>query len=133
MSLKNRIIDDIIKAEGGYINDPNDSGGETNFGITERTARAHGYTGNMVEMPRSFAESVYSKIYWDSVAGDALLIRSESLAAEVVDTGVNMGPKRAIIFLQRCLNALNDRGQLYKDLATDGIIGPALSAPSTHT
>lgn len=44
-NLKREIIDEIIRVEGGYVNDPADSGGETNFGVTVAVARAHGYTG----------------------------------------------------------------------------------------
>ena len=47
MSLKQRVIDQIIKVEGGYVNDPSDSGGETNYGITKHVARKYGYKGSM--------------------------------------------------------------------------------------
>lgn len=39
----NPIIDGILGLEGGYSTNPKDKGGETNWGITEATARAHGY------------------------------------------------------------------------------------------
>lgn len=38
--MKDKIINEIIRVEGGYVNDPRDSGGETNFGITVAVARA---------------------------------------------------------------------------------------------
>jgi lysozyme family protein len=123
--MKSHIINEIIRVEGGYVNDPSDSGGETNFGITEAVARANGYVGPMELMPREVAFDIYSAKYWDSVAGDELLALSPEIAEEVVDTSVNMGPARAGKFLQRALNVLNKATGLYADVAVDGAIGPA--------
>ncbi|MBP6111710.1 MAG: hypothetical protein KA482_04945, partial [Sphingobium sp.] len=50
---------------------------------------------------------------------------SPAIAEELFDTGVNMGPGVAAEFLQRALNALNDQGRLYPDIAVDRDIGPA--------
>lgn len=123
--MKQRIINEIIKREGGYVNDPLDSGGETMYGITVAVARAFGYHGPMDGMPRSVAERVYSAKYWDVIRGDGLAELSTLVAEELADTSVNMGPKRAGRFLQRSLNVLNDRSRAYKDLVVDGAIGPA--------
>ena len=123
--MKERIINEIIRVEGGYVNDPSDSGGETNFGITVAVARQFGYVGAMRNMPRSTAFDIYSAKYWDAVKGDDLAKLSELVAEEVVDTSVNMGPGRAGKFLQRSLNVLNNRGSLYLDLTVDGAIGNA--------
>ena len=123
MSHRQEVIDDIIRVEGGYVNDPNDSGGETNFGITVAVARAYGYAGSMHDLPRSAAFDIYSAMYWDSVRADGLSALSEAVTAEVVDTAVNMGPGRAGKFLQRALNALNDRERHYADITVDGAIG----------
>lgn len=124
MSVKQQIIDDILRVEGGYVNDPADSGGETNFGITEDVARAFGYTGDMRDMPRATAFDIYAARYWDAVRGDELAELSAAVAFEVVDTGVNMGQPRAVKFLQRALNVLNLGGRLYPDLSVDGLSGP---------
>ena len=43
--MKERIINEIIRVEGGYVNNPSDSGGGTNFGITVAVARQFGYSG----------------------------------------------------------------------------------------
>lgn len=123
--LKENIINHIIEVEGGYVNDPNDSGGETNFGVTVEVARNNGYAGNMEDMPREFAFDVYAEKYWSAVRGDDLEKVDSTIAAEVVDTAVNMGPRRAGKFLQRALNAFNIVGTLYDDLVIDGEIGPA--------
>ena len=121
--MKAKIINDIIEVEGGYVNDPSDSGGETNFGITIRVARLYGYTGAMIDLPRQTAFDIYADKYWNKVCGDQIKELSESICAEVVDTAVNMGPGRAGKFLQRCLNVLNNRTKLYPDLVVDGAIG----------
>jgi len=126
--LRQRIIDDIIAAEGGYVDDPKDSGGETNYGITTAVARQNGYYGDMRLMPHDFAFTVYTSRYWDSLCADSL---PDAVAAEVVDAGVNMGVSRAAKFLQRCLNVFNKQGSLYNDIIVDGDIGPGtLSALS---
>ena len=51
-------------------------------------------------------------------------MRSACLAAELFDTGANMGPAVAATFLQRALTALNRNGKDYPDLVPDGRIGP---------
>ena len=71
-NIKQQIINDIIAAEGGYVNDPNDSGDETNYGITVAVARENGYYGAMSQMPRGFAFTVYSSRYWHSLQADSL-------------------------------------------------------------
>lgn len=118
------IINRIIEVEGGYVNDPSDSGGATKYGVTEDVAVAYGYTGDMQDLPRSVAFEIYKKRYWDAVRGDDLAALSGAVAAEVVDTGVNMGQSRAVKFLQRALNVLNVGGELYDDLEPDGLAGP---------
>ena len=122
------IIDGIIAIERGYVNDPKDAGGETKYGITKATARANGYTGSMRDMPLSFAERVYYDQYITRPGFALLIPSSEAVAAEVIDTGVNMGPAVAAKFLQRSLNALNNQGQHYADIAVDGKVGKATAA-----
>lgn len=124
MSLRDQTINAIIDREGGYINDPADSGGETKFGITETTARDYGYSGSMLDMSRQVAFEIYADKYWAGLNADSLQLLHDKVAEEVVDTGVNMGPARAARFLQRALNIFNQRGKLYDDIATDGNIGP---------
>jgi len=121
--LKQKIINEIIRVEGGFVDDPSDSGGATNFGITETVARAYGYFGSMRDLTREDAFNIYSDMYWDSIRGNGLAALSERVAEEVVDTAVNMGVKRASEFLQRALNVLNNREKYYSDISTDGIIG----------
>ena len=123
-SLRDKFIYDIIDREGGYVDDPEDSGGETNFGITERVARRYGYTGDMKDLPMETAFDIYEKIYWYSINLDVIEEMSSKIAEELIDTAGNMGVYRAGEFLQRSLNAFNKQGSLYKDIKVDGDIGP---------
>lgn len=114
----------IIGTEGGYSNNPNDAGGETNWGITFKTARSNGYIGPMKDMPRSVALSIYKREFYLATGVYLIAPLSETVAAEIFDTGVNMGPGIAAKFLQRALNALNRCAQDYPDINVDGAIGP---------
>jgi lysozyme family protein len=123
MKTINGIIEDVLSNEGGYVNDPADAGGETNFGITLKTARSQGYLGAMKAMPRDFAFEVYRRQYVAAPGFDKIANVSAPIAAELIDTGVNMGPKVASMFLQRALNGLNNGGKDYADLLVDGAAG----------
>ena len=118
------IIDKILENEGGYSNNPNDAGGETNFGITVAVARANGYQGAMRDMSEATARRIYQQIYITAPGFDKVLELSPAIALELVDTGVNMGPGVAGKFLQRALNVLNQRKKLFANLAVDGGVGP---------
>jgi lysozyme family protein len=120
-----QLIDGLIEREGGYVDNPADKGGPTCFGITEAVARAHGYAGPMRQLPREEAAAIYRRLYWQRPRLDEVAIRSPRLAAELFDTGVNMGPAVAITFLQRALTALNRGGKDYPDLVPDGRVGAA--------
>lgn len=118
------LIDEVIGREGGYSNHPADKGGATRWGITEAVARAHGFAGDMRSFPREEAVAVYRRIYWLRPALDRVAAHAPSLAAELFDTGVNMGPGVASGFLQRALNALNRGASDYADIPVDRRIGP---------
>ena len=117
------LVDELIEREGDYVNHPADRGGPTRFGITEAVARAHGYAGDMRRLPREDAAAIYRRLYWLRPRFDAVAERSPKLAAELFDTGANMGPAVAATFLQRALTALNRNGRDYPDLVPDGRIG----------
>lgn len=120
-----RLIDGVIGREGGYVNHPDDRGGETIFGITVGTARRFGFKGSMRNMTRAQAVEIYRAQYWTGPGYDRVALLSEPVAEELFDTGVNMGPGVASTMLQRCLNALNRQGKDYADIKVDGDIGPA--------
>jgi lysozyme family protein len=117
------LIDEVIGREGGYSNHPADKGGATRWGVTEAVARAHGYRGDMRLYPREEAVAVYRRIYWLRPGFDRVAEHAPRVAAELFDTGVNMGPGVAIGFLQRALNALNRGAGDYPDMAVDRKIG----------
>ncbi len=118
------LIDGLIEREGGYVANPADKGGPTCFGITEAVARANGYRGAMRQLPRAEAVAIYRRLYWLRPRLDEVAKRSARVAAELFDTGANMGPAVAVTFLQRALTALNRNANDYPDLVPDGRIGP---------
>lgn len=123
MSIKDKVINEIIRVEGGYSNNPNDSGGETMYGITAAVAKRYGWTRPMNQLPKSFAYSIYSRIYWDSLLLDQVEKIYPEVAAKLADIGVNMGVGRAGEFLQRSLNVLNNQAKFYPDITVDGLVG----------
>ena len=105
--LFSRCIEVILLNEGGYVNDPDDPGGETNFGITKRD-----YPDlDIKRLTRNEAIQIYFQDYWSKM--NLLGIIDESVVLEVFDMGVNAGPKTAIKIVQRVVGVL-----------IDGVIGP---------
>lgn len=121
---KDQIIAGVVGREGGYVNNPDDKGGATRWGVTELVARAHGYTGHMRDLPRETAVAIYEADYWTGPRFDQVHAVSPAIAEELCDTGINMGPSVPAKMLQRWLTALNAKGTLYPDLLPDGQIGP---------
>ncbi len=121
------LIDEVIGREGGYSNHPADKGGPTRWGVTEAVARAHGFRGDMRGFPRDEAVAIYRRLYWEKPGFDRVSEQVPRVAAEMFDTGVNMGPATAVGFLTRALNALNRNGSDFSDVAanprvTDSIV-----------
>lgn len=107
--------------EGGYVNDSEDPGGETNHGITIRVARDNGYTGNMIDLTWDQAVKIYKSEYWDKMNLD--LMDDQQVAEEIMDMGVNAGVSEGVKVLQRSLNILNRNQTLWPDVKEDGILG----------
>lgn len=96
----------ILKHEGGYVNHPDDPGGETNFGIAKRS-----YPDvDIAKLSENDAKAIYKEDFWDRVKGDDL---PAPIALMVFDTAVNMGISRGAKFLQDVVDAK----------PVDGIIG----------
>lgn len=114
----------VVGIEGRFSNHPADSGKATMYGITERVARAYGYSGGMEMMPLAIAKSIYREAYWDRLKLDQVAsIAGGRIADELFDTGVNQGVTAAGTYLQRSLNALNQQSVLYADVPADGDVG----------
>ena len=109
--------------EGGYVNNPADSGGETNHGITIAVARAHGWAGLMRDLPQERAREIAKDQYWDCMRLDDVAPLSAPIAAEIFDTGFLCGQATAVRFLQRVLNVGNRRQRDYPDILADGLMG----------
>lgn len=122
------MIEATIGKEGGYSNHPNDTGGATMWGITERVARKYGYAGDMRNLPRDKAVAIYRQAYAIDPGFAAVAEIMPTVGEELFDTGVNMGPAVPSIWLQEWLNVFNAGGTLYPDVKEDGDIGPGTLA-----
>ena len=100
----------VLKHEGGYVNDPDDPGGETNLGVTKKTYTNAGGKKEMKDLTIEDVMPIYKKYYWDRVRADSL---PRGLDLSVFDFAVNAGAHRAIVKLQQCVDA-----------EPDGIMGP---------
>jgi hypothetical protein len=85
----------VLKAEGGYANNPLDPGGETNYGIS----RAAYPNLNIRSLTPDDAKSIFKVDYFDKVNGDLLLLVNPGVAAHVADMAFNAGPQTAINLL----------------------------------
>jgi lysozyme family protein len=122
------LIEELIHREGGYTNHPADRGGPTRWGVTETVARAHGYDGDMRNLSRDLAAEIYRRKYWIAPHFDRIAPHAPKVAAELFDTGANMGPTIATGFLRRALNALNRGASDYPDIPAAGTIDDGLVA-----
>ena len=112
-----------LKWEGGYVHHPADKGGATNMGVTEATARAHGYMGDMKALPANVAADIYNAIWTGCKASKLAELERPLTAVVLFDTAVNSGSTGAAKLLQGCLGLL-----LPISLTADGDIGPATLA-----
>lgn len=100
-----QIFDRLIGHEGGYVNDLQDPGGETNWGVTKRTAMANGYTGNMKTMTRQQAYEIYRRAFWLRYNCEQM---PDAVAYQFFDAAVNHGFGNASRMLQRAVGVLDD-------------------------
>ena len=102
-------VKEILRHEGGYVNDPDDWGGETKFGISKRR-----YPDlDIKNLTMDKAIQIYYLDFYVSMHLDKF-IESDLLALHVFDMGVNSGRGVAVRLLQELLN----------NIKVDGILGP---------
>ena len=108
-------INRVLKNEGGYVNDPNDPGGETNWGISKRS-----YPNvSIKELTRDDAIAIYEKDFWIPAHCEEL---SDGAGYQLLDSAVNSGINQSIRFAQRALG-----------VADDGHFGPHTLAAFNNT
>lgn len=103
-----------LTLEGDFVHDPDDPGGATRFGITQRVARRNGYQGDMQALPLDIARAIYWQDYWVPAGCPEL---PPIIASPQFDAAVNTGVGTAIKMLQAAVN-----------VHQDGIIGPTTRA-----
>jgi len=95
-----------MEFEGGYSNDPDDNGGETKYGISEKSYPKL----SIRELTLNEVKHIYVDSYWNGIRGDE--IENQELANVLFDTAVNIGLKEAIIMVQKIIGT-----------TVDGIVG----------
>lgn len=104
----------LIGHEGGYVNHPQDPGGETMYGITRRVAVSSGYNGKMIDLTLEQAKDIAKREYWIPSKADTF---GGAIAFQLFDIAYNHGVSVSAKLLQRAVG-----------VADDGIIGPATIA-----
>lgn len=104
-------VEVVLGHEGGYVDDKNDPGGRTKYGISKR-AYPH---LDIKSLTIEDAKRIYKRDYWVRAKVDLL---PENLRLVYFDMVVNMGTKNAVKVLQ---SALNGRGY---ETTVDGKMGP---------
>lgn len=118
-----QIAEEIIVREGGYVNDPDDPGGATNWGVTIHTMRRLGLdldgdgritAADVRRLTREQATNIFIEHYFERPGIDGL---PAPLQASVFDMYVNAGAN-AVKILQRMLRSMGWK------VSVDGVIGP---------
>lgn len=112
-------INVILEHAGGYSNDHEDSGGETNFGITQKSLdswwKLLDIPATVKDLLRVDAIKYYKNVWWEKYNYGA--INSLSIATKIFDMAVNMGTEEAHKLVQRALNCCGYH------IVVDGILG----------
>lgn len=112
-------VEVVLRHEGGWVNDPADPGGATNYGISLRWLRSvipDADEATIRHMTREYAMDLYRRHWWEPNNYGAIV--DQNTAAKVFDMAVNMGAKQAHKLVQRACNACG------YSLIVDGSLGP---------
>lgn len=105
-----KLIPFILKFEGGFVNDPNDSGGLTNKGVTLNTFRSvYGRAKTINDLKRMTVDQwrhIFKSLYWDKCKADD--IADQSIANMLVDFAWHSGVTTAIKKLQKIVGVTSD-------------------------
>jgi len=114
----NKAFEVVIGHEQGYVNDPDDPGGETKYGITKRAFPNEDIKNLTLER----AKEIYYNNYWNTkkMNLDEISKFDEKIAIKLFDQGVNQGMKIAAEFLQTAINLTLKNINLLK---VDGFAG----------
>jgi lysozyme family protein len=107
----------LLTFEGGFSNNPDDTGGATRYGVTEAVARKYGYTGDMTAFPLDLAKRIYHDEFWYPLRCDEL---PDALRYDIFDAAVNSGVGQAAKWFQTALG-----------VPVDGVIGPRTLAAAS--
>lgn len=107
------IIKRVLESEGGYVNDPDDPGGETKYGISKRS---HPEV-DIKNLTIDGALDIYRRLYWVPSKAEKLI---PELRHQYFDMVVNAGQGNAVKILQKACNGKAKKGE---KIAVDGRIG----------
>lgn len=95
------MFDRLIDHEGGYVNNPEDPGGETKWGISKRS-----YPNLIIsKLTRDQAKDIYRRDFWNRINADKL---KDGIAFQLFDFAVNSGIETAVRYFQRALGVADD-------------------------
>lgn len=123
----NKAFNNSLAHEGGFVNDPDDAGGATKYGITLKTYR-ESHPAATVETIKNLtvkdAEEFYFNEFWLRYGYDRISV--DDLAIKIFDAAINMGTRQAHLCLQRALNCVGFK------LSEDGQIGEETLTALNH-
>jgi lysozyme family protein len=120
----------VLVQEGNVlVNDPNDPGGVSHWGISLRFLRNEGKVdanfdgkpgideNDIKVMTPEQRDNLYKVCFWDAL--HLSLVANQHIATAIFSSAVNIGQSKAVVLIQEAVNELSGRSLLI----TDGILG----------